>query len=114
MRIRSLIQTAFRDLFADIDVLIAPARLGPANKITQPLDRPVFNRPLPKEPGLTALIPAGNLAGLPALSLPCGFADGMPIAIQLVGRPYSENTLLSIGKAFQEKTDFHKKHPPME
>ena len=113
MRIRSLIQTAFRDLFADIDVLIAPARLGPANKITQPLDRPAFNRPLPKEPGLTALIPAGNLAGLPALSLPCGFADGVPIAIQLVGRPYSENTLLSIGKAFQEKTDFHKKHPPM-
>ena len=114
MRIRSLIQTAFRDLFADIDVLLAPSRLGPANKITQPLDRPASDRPLPKDRGLTALIPAGNLAGLPALSLPCGFADGMPIGIQLVGRPYSENTLLSIGKAFQERTDWHKRRPPID
>ena len=113
MRIRSQIQTAFRDLFADVDVLLAPSRLGPASKITQPLDRPATDRPAPKDRGLTALIPAANLAGLPALSLPCGFADGMPIAIQLVGRPFSENTLLSIGKAFQEHTDWHKRKPPM-
>jgi len=111
MRIRSLIQQGFRDLLADIDVLIAPSRLSPAPKITQPLDRPASDRPTPKERGLTALIPAGNLAGLPALSLPCGFADGMPMSIQLVGRPFSENTLLSIGKAFQERTDWHKRRP---
>jgi aspartyl-tRNA(Asn)/glutamyl-tRNA(Gln) amidotransferase subunit A len=113
MRIRSLIQKAFRDLLADVDVLLAPSRLAPAPKITQPLDRPLNDRPTPKDRGLTALIPAGNLAGLPALSLPCGFADGMPIAIQLVGRPFSENTLLSIGKAFQERTDWHKRRPPL-
>ena len=113
MRIRSLIQAAFRDLFADIDVLLAPARLAPAPKITQPLDRPANDRPNPKERGLTALIPAGNLAGLPALSLPCGFADGMPIAIQLVGRPFSENTLISVGKAFQDRTDWHKRRPSL-
>jgi aspartyl-tRNA(Asn)/glutamyl-tRNA(Gln) amidotransferase subunit A len=113
MRIRSLIQKAFRDLFADIDVLLAPSRLSPAPKITQPLDRLGGDRPTPKDRGLTALIPAGNLAGLPALSLPCGFADGMPIGIQLVGRPFSENTLLSIGKAFQERTDWHKRRPPL-
>jgi aspartyl-tRNA(Asn)/glutamyl-tRNA(Gln) amidotransferase subunit A len=114
MRIRSLIQVAFRDLFADIDVLLAPARLSPAPKITQPLDRPSNDRPMPKDRGLTALIPAGNLAGLPALSLPCGFADGMPMAIQLVSRPFSENVLLTIGKYFQEKTDWHKRRPPAE
>jgi len=114
MRIRSLIQQGFRDLLADIDVLIAPARLTPAPKITQPLDRPASDRPTPKERGLTALIPAGNLAGLPALSLPCGFADGVPMSIQLVGRPFSENTLLSIGKAFQERTDWHKRRPPAQ
>ena len=113
MRIRSLIQSAFRDLLAQFDVLVAPARLTPAPKITQPLDRPLSDRPNPKTPGLTALIPAGNLAGLPALSLPCGFADGMPIAIQLVGHPFSENMLLSIGKAFQERTDWHKRRPPI-
>src|SRR5260370_22796216 len=101
MRIRSLIQAAFSDLLNDdADVLLAPSRLGPAPKITQPLDRPASDRSMPKTPGLTALIPAGNLAGLPALSLPCGFADGMPIAIQLGGRPFTENTLLAIGRAF--------------
>jgi aspartyl-tRNA(Asn)/glutamyl-tRNA(Gln) amidotransferase subunit A len=112
MRIRSLIQSAFNDLLADIDVLLAPARLGPAPKITQALDRPTRDRPMPNTPGLTALIPAGNLAGLPALSLPCGFADGMPIAIQLVGRPFTENTLLAIGRAFQERTNWHRRRPP--
>jgi len=79
--------------------------------LARSLDRPASDRPTPKERGLTALIPAGNLAGLPALSLPCGFADGMPIAIQLVSRPFSENVLLTIGKAFQEKTDWHKRRP---
>lgn len=114
MRIRSLIQEKMRDLLADCDVLLAPARLTPAPKITQPLDRPASDRPTPKDRGMAALIPAGNLAGLPALSLPCGFADGMPMAIQLVGRPFSENLLLSIGKAFQEKTDWHKRRPPLQ
>ena len=113
MRIRSLVQVAFRDLLADVDVLLTPARLGPAPKISAPLDRPASDRPRPKDPGLTALIPAGNLAGLPALSLPCGFADGMPIAISLVGRPFSENVLLKIGREFQSRTDFHKRRPPM-
>jgi aspartyl-tRNA(Asn)/glutamyl-tRNA(Gln) amidotransferase subunit A len=113
MRIRSLIQEGLRTLLDDYDVLLAPTRLGPAPKITQPLDRPASDREMPKERGLTALIPAGNLAGLPALSLPCGFADGMPIAIQLVGRAYSENLLLTIGKFFQERTDWHKRRPAL-
>src|SRR5579884_221653 len=108
MRIRSLMQQAFRDLLADIDVLLAPARLGPAPKISEPLDRFTSDRPRPKDPGLTALIAAGNLAGLPALCLPCGFADGMPIAISFVGRPFSENVLLKLGREFQTRTDFHK------
>jgi aspartyl-tRNA(Asn)/glutamyl-tRNA(Gln) amidotransferase subunit A len=111
MRIRSLIQEAFRDLLSTVDVLMAPTRLDPAPKITQPLDR----RPRPASPaaGLTALIPAGNLAGLPALSIPCGFANGMPMGLQLVGSPFSENMLLAIGRTFQERTDWHKRRPPI-
>lgn len=112
MRIRTLVQQAFRDIFALTDVLITPSRLGPAPKISQPLDRPASDRPQPKERGLSQLIPAGNLAGLPALSLPCGFADGMPVAISLVGRPFSENLLLTIGREFQKRTDWHKRRPP--
>ncbi len=113
MRIRALMQEAFRDLLSTIDVLIAPTRFDPAPKITQPLDRPVSDRPTPAAPGLTALIPAGNLAGLPALTVPCGFADGMPMGLQLLGSRFSENTLLAIGKAFQDRTDWHKRRPPV-
>jgi aspartyl-tRNA(Asn)/glutamyl-tRNA(Gln) amidotransferase subunit A len=113
MRIRSLIQEEFRNLFSRMDVLIAPSRYDPAPKITQPLDRRPPDRPTPATPGLNALIPAGNLAGLPALSLPCGFANGMPMGLQLVSSPFSENRLLAIGKAFQERTDWHKRRPPL-
>jgi len=113
MRIRALIQESFRDLLSTIDVLIAPTRFDPAPKITQPLDRPASDRPMPADPGLRALIPAGNLAGLPALSLPCGFANGMPMGLQLVGTPFSENLLLAIGKTFQDRTDWHKRRPPV-
>jgi len=114
MRLRSLLQDAMRTLFADVDVLVAPARLGPAGKITEALDQPSdSNRARPKDPGLMALIAASNLAGLPALVLPCGFAEGMPIAIQLVGRAFTESMLLAIGKEFQSRTDWHKRRPPV-
>ncbi|HEX5227075.1 MAG TPA: amidase [Bryobacteraceae bacterium] len=113
MRIRAVMQESFRDLLSTIDVLIAPTRYDPAPKITQALDRPAGTRPQPPASGLAGLIPAGNLAGLPALSLPCGFANGMPMGLQLVGTPFSENMLLAIGKTFQERTDWHKRRPPV-
>ena len=111
MRIRRLATREIFKLFGDLDVLLAPSRLGPAPPISEPLDRHP-DRPAPAKPGLTALIAAGNLAGMPALSLPCGFAGKLPVAIQLAGLPFSENTLLAIGKEFQSRTDWHKRKPP--
>jgi aspartyl-tRNA(Asn)/glutamyl-tRNA(Gln) amidotransferase subunit A len=110
MRVRALMREAFRDLLSTIDVLIAPTRFGPAPKISEPLGGRASGRPAG---GLGQLIPAGNLAGLPALSIPCGFANGMPMGLQLVGSPFSENMLLAIGKGFQDRTDFHKRRPPV-
>ena len=111
MRIRRMVQEAIRKLFVDVDVLVTPSRLALPQKIEDPLDhRP--DRATPKDPGLTALIPAGNLAGLPALSLPCGFAGNLPVAIQVAGGPFTENTLLAVGKEFQSRTDWHKRKPP--
>ena len=112
MRIRREIKLAFHKLFADVDVLLAPTRYGPASKLTEPLDRSNSDRPAPKEPGMRALIPASNLIGFPALSLPCGFAGNLPVAIQLVGLPFSENLLCAIGKQYQTKTDWHRRRPP--
>lgn len=53
-----------------------------------------------------------NLTGLPALSVPCGFADGLPVGLQLVGRPFDEATVLRVGHAYQEATRWHEMRPP--
>ena len=113
MRVRALVQQAFRDMFFDVDFLLAPARNTVASKIGDRLDGGGAPATPPKSRGLSGLIPAGNLAGLPAISLPCGFATGLPIAISLVGRPFYENQLIAIGKAFQSHTDWHRKRPPV-
>lgn len=112
MRLRRLIQDAYGQLFAQVDILLAPGRSGPATPITQRLDQPSGPLPPPNTPpGFTGIIQAGNLAGLPALVLPCGFAGELPVALQLVGVPFSENTLLAVGREFQSRTDWHKRHP---
>src|SRR5437588_3664329 len=111
MRIRSEMKEAFRKMFADVDVLLAPARYGPASKLSDPLDKGITDRPVPKTPGMNSLIGAGNLVGYPALSLPCGFADKLPVAVQLVGLPFSENLLVAIGKQYQSRTDWHRRRP---
>ncbi len=111
MRIRAVVQEKIRQLFAGFDVLLAPSRFGPAPRISEPLDKHAPDETAPKNRGLSSLIPAGNLAGLPALSLPCGFADGLPLGIQLVGPAFSENQLLALGKDFQTRTDWHRKRP---
>jgi aspartyl-tRNA(Asn)/glutamyl-tRNA(Gln) amidotransferase subunit A len=112
MRVRRVIQEEFSKLFIDVDVLLAPGRPGPAPLATADLNAP--DRPVPPgtPPGFQGIIPAGNLAGLPALVLPCGFAENLPVALQLVGVPFSENTLLAIGREFQTRTDWHKRRPP--
>jgi aspartyl-tRNA(Asn)/glutamyl-tRNA(Gln) amidotransferase subunit A len=113
MRIRTVMKQRFRELFADIDVLVAPARYGIAPKISEPLDGGSGPATRPADPGMSSLIAAGNLVGMPALSLPCGFAQGMPVALQLAGPAFSENTLLAIGREFQKRTDWHRRRPTM-
>jgi aspartyl-tRNA(Asn)/glutamyl-tRNA(Gln) amidotransferase subunit A len=114
MRIRSEVQDAFRRLFLDVDMLLTPSRLAGAPKITDRLDggNPAGSAPA-RARGLQGMIPAGNLAGLPAISLPCGFADKMPVAISLVSRPFWENQLITTGRAFQSQTNWHREHPPV-
>jgi aspartyl-tRNA(Asn)/glutamyl-tRNA(Gln) amidotransferase subunit A len=113
MRVRRLIQQEFRRILTNIDALVAPTRYGIASKISEPLDRSAPPAPgSDRRPaGMRSLISASNLAGLPALSLPCGFAEGMPVAIQLVSRPLTENLILSVGNEFQKRTDWHRQRP---
>ena len=123
MRIRRLAQNDCRRVLTDCDAMIAPSRTSVASKVSEPLDRPSSPpgpASVPSAPaasgtapavGLRGLIPAGNLAGLPALSLPCGFVNGLPVALQVVGRPFTENLILSVGMEFQKVTDFHRRRP---
>lgn len=113
MRIRRLIQQEFAKLFTEVDLLVAPGRPGPAIRADQRLDA-LASPPPPAgtSAGFQGIIQAGNLAGLPALVIPCGFADNLPVALQLVGPPFAENTLLAAGRDFQSRTDWHTRRPP--
>ena len=64
--------------------------------------------------GMAALTRPFNYLGLPAMSLPCGFDEnGLPLAFQLVGRPFDEASVLRVAHAFQNATDWHKRRPPL-
>jgi aspartyl-tRNA(Asn)/glutamyl-tRNA(Gln) amidotransferase subunit A len=112
MQVRRLIQEGLRKATTEVDILLAPSRYALAPKIGGPLDRSRDLAPTAKRPmGLRSLLAAGNLAGMPALSLPCGFAGGLPVGMQLVGRPFTENLLLSVGMHYQKLTDWHRQRP---
>ena len=55
----------------------------------------------------------GNYLGLCALSMPSGFSNGLPLGIQIMGKPYAEADVLKLGKAFQDATDFHRRAPDL-
>jgi aspartyl-tRNA(Asn)/glutamyl-tRNA(Gln) amidotransferase subunit A len=112
MRLRRLVQENFRKTFLDVDVLITPSRLTPATRVADPIDRRSGPDPAPSSRGLTGLSAAGNLAGLPALSLPCGFAGQLPVGLSLVAKPFAEHLLLAVGREFQKRTDWHRRRPP--
>ena len=105
-KVRTLIRQDFQKAFESVDALITPVapttafRIG--EKITNPLDMYLSD----------VHVVAVNLAGIPALSVPCGFSNGLPIAMQIMGPHLSEETLLKIGHMYQSQTDWHLKHPP--
>jgi aspartyl-tRNA(Asn)/glutamyl-tRNA(Gln) amidotransferase subunit A len=110
MRIRSLVQAEFHKLFSDLDVLVSPTRPTVAPKISEPLDQ--VRQQADHPGGMAALVTAGNLLGIPAISFPCGFVNGLPLGMQIAGPVYSENTILALAKDFQSRTDWHRRRPP--
>jgi aspartyl-tRNA(Asn)/glutamyl-tRNA(Gln) amidotransferase subunit A len=114
MRVRRQIVSAFQDtLFANVDLLVAPTCVSLPERADIPFPEGEPKRPDQK--GVYAgLVEASNLVGLPALTVPCGFVNGLPIGLQFVGPAASESLLITAGRAFQERTDFHKQHPVME
>jgi aspartyl-tRNA(Asn)/glutamyl-tRNA(Gln) amidotransferase subunit A len=115
MRGRVKMRAALDALLARYDAVVAPTRLTVAPRIGFDFDKQpgAPPPPPPDSPAPPATIPAGNLAGLPALCVPNGFGQrGLPTSLQLLGRAHSEATLIAIGDRYQQATDWHKKRPP--
>jgi len=108
LRLRNLIKKDFDNAFSQVDAIILPTTPSDAFKIgevTKPLDMYLSD---------TFAIPA-NLAGIPAISLPCGFSkNNLPLGLQILSNAFREDILLKTAYAFEQQHDFHKKIPIME
>jgi aspartyl-tRNA(Asn)/glutamyl-tRNA(Gln) amidotransferase subunit A len=108
MRLRRPMRRAVAKLFEKFDVIASPAR----GTVAYPADTN-FELVYPGVSSGPALIPAGNLCGLPALALPNGYGEnGLPTSIAFMGPALGEKTLVQLGNLYQSKTDWHLKSPP--
>lgn len=112
LRARTLIQQRWRDLFLDIDVLIAPTLAAPAVPVDDPrIGWPDGSTESATDAYVRFSAPA-NVTGLPSLSVPCGFTDAdLPIGMQIIGKPFAEPTLLAVGQAYESSTQWPKLAP---
>ncbi len=105
-RVRQLIATDFERAFAEVDVIMGPTTPTTAFELGAKTADPVTMY-------LNDIYTIGaNLAGLPAMSIPCGFAAGLPVGLQLIGPHFSEERLLGAAHAYQRETDWHRRVPP--
>jgi aspartyl-tRNA(Asn)/glutamyl-tRNA(Gln) amidotransferase subunit A len=107
-RVRTLIRKDFDKAFEACDVIVTPTTPTTAFKIGEKIQDPL-------QMYLSDIYTISvNLAGLPALSLPCGFdSEGLPIGIQIVGKHFDESTLLGAAYAYEQSTDWHKRKPDL-
>jgi aspartyl-tRNA(Asn)/glutamyl-tRNA(Gln) amidotransferase subunit A len=104
-QVRRLIREDFLNAFADVDVIMGPTSPGVAFALGEKAGDPVSMY-------LSDIYTiAVNLAGLPGMSIPAGFADGMPIGLQLIGNYFEEARLLNIAHRYQQVTDWHLQAP---
>jgi aspartyl-tRNA(Asn)/glutamyl-tRNA(Gln) amidotransferase subunit A len=106
LQVRTLIKDAYKKLFERFDIILSPVTPASADKLGKNTEDPmkIYMGDI-----YTASV---NLAGLPAAALPCGFdKQGLPIGFQLIGSAFSENKLIGAARAYQNRTDYHRKKP---
>lgn len=110
LRIRSRMKKTMETLYAKFDALIAPAR----TTVSYPINRP-FSELYGNWRGGPPIIPAGNVVGQPAISVPNGFGPhGLPTGIQFTGKIWTEARLLSLAAAYQQASDWHRRRPEVK
>jgi aspartyl-tRNA(Asn)/glutamyl-tRNA(Gln) amidotransferase subunit A len=104
-KVRRLITDDFARAFKEIDVLMGPTSPTPAFDIGAKVDDPITMY-------LNDIYTIGaNLAGLPAMSIPCGLLGGLPVGLQIIGPHFGEARLLNVAHGYQRDTDWHKQVP---
>jgi len=106
-KVRTLIKNDFDEVFNKYDVIIGPTTPTPAFKIGENIDDP-----LTMYANDILTIPV-NLAGVPGISIPCGFANGLPLGLQIIGKYFDESTIYRVAHAFEQTTDYHKQKPTL-
>jgi len=107
-QVRTLIKGDFDEAFKKVDIIITPTSPTPAFKIGEKVSDPL-------QMYLSDIFTISvNLAGVPAISIPCGFSsDNLPIGLQIIGRPFEEETILNIAYCYEQSTEWHKRKPPV-
>ena len=112
-RARAAFTRQCREILRNVDVLAGPMEAITAHRIDETEVR-VGDRVLASSPALTQYTRPFNLTGFPAITVPCGFGDdGMPIGLQLAGRPFDEETVLRAAHAYEQATEWHHRRPPI-
>ncbi|MGE5195169.1 MAG: amidase [Deltaproteobacteria bacterium] len=112
LRARRIIRREWAKVFENIDVLITPTTPVTATRFGE-TTADVAGGPRPLVRAYLDLTLPFNLTGYPAISIPCGFSKaGLPIGMQLVGRPFAESVLLRAAHQYQQETDWHRRTPP--
>ena len=109
LKVKALIMQAFDAAFAKYDAILSPVAPNTAPKLGESLTDPL-------QMYLTDIYTVSvNLAGLPGVALPCGFdQNGMPIGMQLLGKAFSEETLVNLAHRYQQQTKFHLQKPVLK
>jgi aspartyl-tRNA(Asn)/glutamyl-tRNA(Gln) amidotransferase subunit A len=105
LKVRTLIKQDFEQALKSTDVLIAPTMPTPAFKLGEKI-----SDPLTLYMADVNTVPV-NLSGVPSISLPCGFSDGLPIGLQIMGKHFDEETIIRTAYTFEQNTEFHTRSP---
>ena len=113
LRVRQLIKDAWREMFRKIDALVAPTLPATAAKMGQNAFRwPDGTKESLVDAYVRTSCPA-SVTGLPAISVPCGFVEGLPVGLQIIGRPFDEASVLRIAQAYEATTEWHNRVPAL-